>query len=55
MALLECTATQLHTEQRLSGLMMLMIGMVVMAVMILDHPALLQQALQKESKSKTTK
>lgn len=28
MALLECTATQLHTDQRLSGLMMLMIVMV---------------------------
>lgn len=28
MALLECTATQLHTGQRLSGLMMLMIVMV---------------------------
>lgn len=36
----ECTATQLHTGQRLSGLMMLLIGTVVMAVMISDHPAL---------------
>lgn len=40
MALLECTATQLHAGKRLSELMMLMIAMVGMAVMILDHAAL---------------
>ena len=41
MALLECTAAQLHTDQRLSGLMMLMIGVGgAMVVMVLDHPAL---------------